>query len=186
MEITTGNDRIRVAGRQVEPSGNRFALESDGYRFDFVVGQPRVIGETFALLGMKLYVFLAGIIVRPFGGAIVNGRHVPIVTRRHRITLRLGSAGLSLPPRGGAFKDWTDVSHLLYPGANGSEVGSRFDATWCRKIDRSWLVPIDAVRVNDVIEGPALFFESLCHCRTIIGKRRAAWTCHAGSDSCYS
>src|SRR5260370_31091663 len=87
-----------VAGRQVKPAWNRFGLERDGNRFDLVVSEPRIVGKAFSLLVVELDLLLSGVVVGPLGGAVVNARPVPIVTRGDRIAAGFGVAGLGLAP----------------------------------------------------------------------------------------
>src|SRR5262249_2935886 len=60
-----------------------------------------------------------------------------------------------------------DVGHLLYPGADRREVGIGLDPARGGEIDRTRLVPIDAVGANDVVERPALRGEALGGRRTL-------------------
>ena len=150
-----------VAGRQVKPAWNRFGLERDGNRFDLVVGEPHIVGKAFPLLVMKLDVLLSGVVVGPLGGAVVNGGHVPIVARGDRIAVGLGGAGLGLAPFRRAFEGRADVGHFLHARANGREIRIGFHAAGRRQIDRSRLIPVDAIGPNDVVERPALLREAL-------------------------
>src|SRR5262249_27661975 len=138
-----------VAGRQVKPAWNRFGLERDGNRFDLVVGEPRIVGKAFPLLVVKLDVLLSGAVVWRLRGAVVNGGHVPIVARGDRIAVGLGGASLGLAPFRRAFEGRTDVGHFLHARANGGEIGIGFDAAGGGEIDRSRLIPVDAIGSND-------------------------------------
>ena len=75
---------------------------------------------------------------------------------RHRIRERgrRGGARLGLAPLSRALERRTDVRHLLHAAADRGEVGVGFNTAGRGKIDRARLVPIDAVRPNDVVEGP--------------------------------
>ena len=103
---------------------------------------------------------LAGIVIRPLGRAVVDSSHVPVVARRHRIAVGLGVACLGFSPLGGAFEGRTDIGHFLHTGTDGSEVGIGFDAARGGKIDRSRLVPVDAVGTDDIVERPTLLGEA--------------------------
>ena len=164
-----------VAGRQVEPGRDRLALERNRHRLDLVVGEPRVVGEALAFLLVQLDVLLAGIVVGPFGGAVMDRRHVPVVARGDEAALGLGVARLGLAPLGGALERRADIGHLLHAGADRGEIRVGFDAARRGQIDRARLVPVDAVGADDVVERPALLGEALRGRGAVrLGERRVA------------
>ena len=93
----------------------------------------------------------------------MHGRHEPVVTRGDEIAIGLGGARLGLAALGGALEGRADIGHLLHPSADGREIGTRLDAARRRKIERTGLVPIDAVGTNDIVERPTLFGKALSH-----------------------
>jgi hypothetical protein len=79
----------------------------------------------------------------------------------YRIAAGFGVAGLGLAPFRRAFEGRADVGHFLHARANGREIRIGFHATGRRQIDRSRLIPVDAIGPNDVVERPALLREAL-------------------------
>src|SRR5262249_55675634 len=82
-----------------------------------------------------------------------------VVARRHLTVGLLGRFRLGLAPARDRLECGTDIRHLLHPLADAREIGVGFDAAWSVEVERSWLVPVDAVGADDVVDEPALLLE---------------------------
>src|SRR5262249_60676078 len=67
--------------------------------------------------------------------------------------------GFGLAPARHRLEGGTDVGHLLPPLADAGEIGVGFDAARSVEVERAWLVPVDAVGADDVVDQPALLLE---------------------------
>jgi len=107
------------------------------------------------------------------------------VTRGDRVAGGLGGAGLGLAPFRHAFEGRADVGHFLHARANSGEIGIGFDAAGRRQIDRSRLIPVDAIGPNDVVERPALLREALGRgCDLCLGACGTMRNCQGCSGPC--
>ena len=113
----------------MKPSWNRFVLEWNRYRFDFVVCETCIVRKAFPLFFVKRNMPLSRIIVGPLGSPVMDGGHVPIVTCGNQIAFCLGSTRLCFAPLSRAFKRRADIGHFLHPRPNRSKVGIGFNPT---------------------------------------------------------
>jgi hypothetical protein len=90
----------------------------------------------------------------------MHRRHEIIVARADHLIGFLGKPRALLAPPGGRFESRADIRHLLDALADRREIGERFDAARRLQIERARLVPIDAVRLDDVVDRPALLAEA--------------------------
>ena len=74
------------------------------------------------------------------------------------------------PPPRHQFKGRRDVGEFLYARADRRDVGCGLRAQRRRQSRKARLIPIDAIRTNDVVEYPSLFVEALHgRCRHTVG-----------------
>ena len=90
----------------------------------------------------------------------MHRRHEIIVARADQLVGLLGETRALLAAPRGRFEGRADIGHLLDALADGGEVGEGFDAARRLQIKRARLVPIDAVRLDDVVDRPALLAEA--------------------------
>src|ERR1700733_8769345 len=103
----------------------------------------------------------AVVVIGPLGRAIMDRGHVPVVPRRHEVALCFSVFCFGLASFGRCLESRPDVGHFLNSRTDSGEISIGLDAAGCRQIEGSWLVPIDAIRANDIIDGPVLFGKAL-------------------------
>ena len=125
-----------------------------------MIGKPRVVGVAGALLLVEEDVLLVVLVEGPLRGAPMHRRHEVIVARGDHLVGFLGETRALLAAARGRFEGRADIGHLLDALADRGEIGERFDAARRLQIERARLVPIDAVRLDDVVDRPALLAEA--------------------------
>ena len=148
-----------IARRQMKPSRNCLVAERHPNCLDVVIRERCVFAVAFALLVVIGDIGFIVLIVRPLRGAPMDGRHEVVVARRHLAIGLLGRFRLRLAPARNCLEGGSDVGHLLDALTDAGEIGGSFDAARSVEIERAWLVPVDAVGADDVVDEPALLLE---------------------------
>ena len=155
-EITTGMRPRLVIRRQMEPAGQRLALERDHHRLDLVIGQRHIARVAVALALVVGEIGRVVVVVRPLRRAPMDRRHEIIVARGDRRAIVLRSPRLGFAATRGVGEGRLDIGVFLDALADRGEVGAALDAAGGVEIERARLVPVDADRTEHVVERPAL------------------------------
>src|SRR5262249_58978274 len=111
----------------------------------------------FVLIGDLDFIIL---VERQLRAAQVPRRNEEIIARRDfAIGLRRG-IGLGLAAARHRRKGRADIGHFLHPLADAGEIGIGFDAAGQMDVQRTWLIPIDAIGANNIVDEPALLLEA--------------------------
>src|SRR5262249_59713953 len=95
-----------------------------------------------------------------WGGPQCPRRNEEIIARGDfAIGLRRG-IGLGLAAARHRRKGRADIGHFLHPLADAGEIGIGFDAAGQMDVQRTWLIPIDAIGANNIVDEPALLLEA--------------------------
>ena len=86
--------------------------------------------------------------------------HEEIVARGDFAIGLRGGIGLGLAAPGDRGEGGADIGHLLHPLADTGEIGIGLDAARRMDIERTRLIPIDAVGADDIVDEPALLVET--------------------------
>ena len=89
----------------------------------------------------------------------MHGSHEEIVARADLVIGKRCGISLGLAPARDRGEGQPDIGHLLDPLADAGEIGVGLDAARPVDIQRTRLVPIDAVGADDVVDEPALGIE---------------------------
>src|ERR1019366_1045984 len=145
----------------MEPGRNRLALKWHPHRLDMVVREGGIFSVAFALLIIVGDVGFVVLIIWPLRRAPVDCRHEVVVARRHLPIGFLRGFGFGFAATSDRLEGRADVSHLFHAFADACEIGSGLVAAWAAQIQRTWLVPIDAVGADNIVEEPALLVKTL-------------------------
>src|SRR5712691_8134418 len=173
-----------VAGRKMEPAGQRLALERNPRRLDAMVGELGVLRVALALAIVERNILLVVLVERPLRGGVVHGRHEVVRSRGDELSGLLRGLRFRLAAAGGRFERRRDVGEFLHALADRREIRVRLRAAGRVVVDRARLVPVHSDRADGIVEQPALLGPAArLHCPAPGGRlrrARAAWSLFGG------
>src|SRR5262249_17273750 len=150
-----------VARRQMEHGRQRLAAIGDLDPFDLVVGERHVLGEHRPLLLVVAAQARPVLLESPHRGRPVGGGDVIVVARRDQFLVLLVLGRERLAPARHRLERRHDVGILAHALAQRRHVALHLEAAGPQQHAGVTLVPVDAVRLDDVVEHPALLVEGL-------------------------
>ncbi len=149
-----------IAGRQMQPRRDRLVLERHPHRLDMMIGERRIFRVALALLVVIGDIGLVVLVIGPLRGAPMHRRHEEVIACGYLVVGERRGIGLGLAaPRHGGERG-SDIGHLLHPLADAGKVGIGLNAAGQMNVERSRLVPVDAVGADDVVDEPTLLVET--------------------------
>ncbi len=137
-----------------------------------MVRQLRIFEIALPLLLIEEDVLGVVLVDRPLRSAPEVGGHEEVVARADLVLALRRFECPRFPPPRHRFKCRRDIGEFLHARADRRDVGRGLRAQRRRQSRKARLIPIDAIRTNDVVEYPSLFVEALHgRCRHTIGFR---------------
>ena len=147
----------------MEDRRQRFAAIGQLDPFDVMVGERDVFVECRAFLVVQGREFLVDLVDGPHRRGPIIGGHEIVVAGRDLVAGLLGRLGHRFAFVGQRFESRADIDQPLHALAQFVHVrrGARSEAA--ESGGGAALIPIDAVRLDDIVEHPALLVEALDH-----------------------
>ena len=159
-----------VSVRQVKPSRQRLAVERDPGRLDLMVRQLGIFEIALPLLLIEEDVLGVVLVDRPLRSAPEVRGHEKVVARADLVLLLRRFDRPRFPPSRHRFECRRDIGEFLHARADRRDVGGGLRTQRRRQSGQARLIPVDAVRTDDVVEDPALLVEAPHgRCRHAIG-----------------
>ena len=141
----------------------RFAAIGQLDPFDVMVGKRRIFVECCAFLVVQARELLVDFVDGPHRRSPVIGGHEIVVARRSLVAGLLGRLGRPFAFAGQRFESRADIDQPLHAFAQFVHVRRRARSEAAQGGGGAALIPVDAVRLDDVIEHPTLLVEALDH-----------------------